>query len=160
MNHHSELKNLIDSVNANRIDVSALVLPRPNIYWITIASFSGQLHNVFLAADNSTFAIRKAVRWTRQNHGWRPTEGNSVIKTKRFTPQMLVSNLDAWVQAMQMATANGESDLVIGLQGYVKAFRSVVDAPMSHMNYPSREAFWGIVGDELEKMGAPVRILR
>lgn len=160
MNYFSELKTISETIKQHRIDVSKVELPRPNIYWITIASFTGQMHNLFLAADNSVFAIRKAVLWCRQNHGWRPTTGNSVVRTKRFTATMLVSNLNAWTESMAMATANGESDTVVGLQSYVKVLRSAVDAPLPHMKPPSQEAFWQLVGDELEKMGAPVRLLR
>lgn len=76
---------------------------------------------VYVAADFVGAAIKKAQRVCADQHFFRPSRANCLLKTKRLNPDEVVRTPEAFASALALAASYHENDVV-------KALRSLYDA--------------------------------
>lgn len=145
---------------AGRVNLSGLVLPRPNIYWVTVQFFSGSTHQLYMAADHTTSLVRKVSNYGAQNYGIRPMKGNCLIRSKRLDAIDLVNNPGAWESARKIAAANNERDVIDGLDHIPHLILNHATGSCPIDNRGAADLLWQRVAEELERTQAPVRVLR
>lgn len=150
-----------------RPNLSGLQLPQPNVYWVTVRFFDGVTHNLYMAGDHPRSVIRKVSNHGAAHWGIRPLKGNSLIQLKRLDAIDLVQNPAAFEQARRTAALNNERDIIEGLDkipGLIALH--VALQPCAHainhipLQRTSAAELWASVAEELEKIEAPVRVLR
>lgn len=150
----------------SRPSLSGLALPQPNVYWVTVKFFSGATYNLYMAGDHPRSVIRKVSNHGAAHWGTRPLKGNSLIQLKRLDAIDLVQNPTAFEEARRTAALNNERDIIQGLDkipGLIALH--VALQPCAHaINHESAQRsaanLWANLAEELEKIEAPVRVLR
>lgn len=103
------------------IDLQREDLPLPNIYFVSVQSLSGETHHMYVPADFSGSAFRKAQNLCAERHSFRPYRSNSVVKMRRLKLSDCLENPGAIVEALTTAYALNEADMVDALLARKKA---------------------------------------
>lgn len=152
----------LSSQYAGRVDLSRLDLPRPNVYWVTVTFHGGETHNLHMAAEHTTTLMRKVSHYGAAHFGTRPLVGNCIIKSKRLSAIELLNYPKAWENARQAAAQSNDRDTIAALDripGLIEAYITHKPTPLK-LDHTAAEALWHSVGEELDRIGAPVRVLR
>lgn len=131
-------------------------LPQPNIYLCSVFRFCGASHNVYVAAQFTGSAMQKIVNWAVHTHGFRPMRSNSTIKVRRLLLGDIIENPAAYDAALELAKANGESDIVAGLRALPDWIAAQTGVPMPTLDDKGASSLWSTLSDMLSSP----RILR
>lgn len=111
-------------------------LPGVNVYFASV--FSSRLPNgvveLYVPADNQTYAVRKIQRVFAHQYNFRPLRSNSVIKLRRFRVGDYVENPQGLLSAYELAQQLGESDVMQQLSQRPKQVAEMLDAVPSSQN--------------------------
>lgn len=103
------------------IDLQREDLPLPNIYFVSVQSLSGETHHLYVPADFSGSAFRKAQNLCADRHNFRPYRSNSVVKMRRLKLSDCLENAAALTEALATAYELGERDMIDALLARKKA---------------------------------------
>lgn len=135
-------------------------LPLPNLYWATLTRSTGSVLNTFVAADHTTAAIAKLSNWCAVNHKFRPHRSNSAIRLRRMLLGDVIHNPDSFNVAFETAVLSRESDIVASLNALPDWIANHVGIGAESAKLSTSQALWQRVGAELDRINAPVRVLR
>lgn len=127
------------------IDLQREDLPLPNVYFVSVQSLSGETHHLYVPADFSGSAFRKAQNLCAARHHFRPYRSNSVVKMRRLKLSDCLENAAAITEALATAYELGERDMIDALLARKKA----IDALSGHINHDEvvarlREQLWAM----------------
>lgn len=122
-------------------------IPGVNVYFASI--FSSKLPNgiaeLYVPADNVTFAVRKIQRVFRDTYNFSPVRSNSVIKLRRFKVGDYVENPQGLLSAYELAQQLGESDVMQQLSQRPKQVAEMLDT------LPTAQSAWDQLASALQE---------
>lgn len=92
-------------------------LSLPNVYFVTVSSaITGETHHLYIPADFSGSAFRKAQNICADRYNFRPFRSNSTVKMRRLKLSDYLENPDALRAALVTAAELGERDTLLALR--------------------------------------------
>jgi len=109
-------------------------LSLPNVYFVTVSSaITGETHHLYIPADFSGSAFRKAQNICAERFHFRPFRSNSTVKMRRLKLSDYLENPDALRAALVTAAELGERDTLLALRRRpqeIAAMLSVAEQPV------------------------------
>lgn len=122
-------------------------LPLPNIYATSVYRFDGGQHHVVIAADHTSAAMAKLQNWCVDHHRFRPYRSNAKVCFRRMKLGDLLSDPSVFEKAYQLATANGESDILAALDALPEKVAALIGKGVPKTLDTAR--LWSTMGREL-----------
>lgn len=142
-----ELNQLLTRLQRVQFDRNA-DLPYPNLYWVTVRKVGMPEIHTYIAGGHTNQALQKVCNWCVEHHGFRPNRSDTKVLLRRFLLGDLVDNPAAYATAMATAFANGERDIVEGLQQMpAKVWKDLRKTPKSETGLS--DALWSQLSAEL-----------
>lgn len=128
-------------------------LPLPNVYFVTVQSaFAGTFH-FYIAADDSTAAIKKASRLCAEDHNFRPYRGTSDIKLRRYRLGDYLEAPEGLQVAYETASRFSERDTVAKLAQRRHEVTQLLEGLSETQQRPDFDGLEAMLAEELRKLG-------
>lgn len=153
----STMSRLSVAIQAKQVDLSAdLDLPYSliNIYACSVYRFeagSPTLH-VNIAAAHTAVAVAKLGNWCVDHHQFRPYRSTAKTPVRRLRMNDLIENPGAYDAALQLAKANGESDVVAALRALPAWISLQTGVPIPALDAYAASALWGALSSEISRL--------
>jgi hypothetical protein len=158
----SLMTRLAVAVQSKNPDLSAdldLPIHLINIYACSVYRFDGG-HPVHcnIAAAHTAVAVAKLGNWCVEQHGFRPYRSTCKTPVRRLRMNDLIENPGAYDAALQLAKANGESDVVAALRRLPAWISAQTGVAIPELGADAASSLWSALSAEIGAL--PVREVR